>query len=324
MSTVNARVPKLIQRPQGTKIPGLHRSSPFYDGNASGWAPNSLVYHVFFMVYHHVPLKLNGRYPLCLNSVIMLFWASHKDTLEATKHWTYCRCWQHIVWNEVDSFPVLEVGEDKSHDQHLSQSERTGTENTSPEHKTQQIILYICICIHIYIYSLLRKSHLFGIPEFWERVSWDLPDRLDAHAHSRPASKVMLKPNSRHVWICRYGMIWSLSTNDSWLKLLINKTRVYKCCTPSGPAVIFRRLRTYKVFLRPTYRNTWPSGKASWLRYLTTSDGRCHWWGAELWDVERSHGKPFPVQDWREEKRKPNPQSLLNTSYNPVRTCGAA
>ena len=47
MSTVNARVPKLIQRPQGTKIPGLHRSSPFYDGNASGWAPNSLVYNVF-------------------------------------------------------------------------------------------------------------------------------------------------------------------------------------------------------------------------------------------------------------------------------------
>jgi hypothetical protein len=68
----------------------------------------------------------------------------------------------------VDSFPVLEVGEDKSHDQHLSQSERTGTENTSPE--TQNTTNYI-IYIYIYIYSLLRKSHLFGIPEFWERVS---------------------------------------------------------------------------------------------------------------------------------------------------------
>jgi hypothetical protein len=146
-------------------------------------------------------------------------------------------------------------------------------------------------------------------------VGWDLPDRLDAYAHSRPASKVMLKPNSRHVWICRYGMIWSLSTNDSWLKLLINKTRVYKCCTPSGPAVIFRRLRTYKVFLRPTYRNTWPSGKASWLRYLTTSDGRCHWWGAELWDVERSHGNLSRCKI--EEKKKEN-QTLNPFSIHPI------
>ena len=54
----------------------------------------------------------------------------------------------------MDSFPVLEVGEDKSHDQHLSQSERTGTENTLPEtQNTTNYIIYMYMYTYLYILS---------------------------------------------------------------------------------------------------------------------------------------------------------------------------